>query len=77
MLPGRGLVILLRGSAENPVVFAMSPFYSIAALAIMLLLAWFVVTRLTRQRATVRRELWAGGIPRLFHGDDLHSDGLF
>jgi len=66
VLPGRGLVILLRGSAENPVIFAMSPSYSIVALAIMLLLAWFVATRLTRQRATVRRELWAGGIPRLF-----------
>jgi hydrogenase-4 component B len=66
LLPGRGLVILLRGSTENPVVFAMSPSYSLVALAIMLLLAWFVVTRLTRRRATARRELWAGGIPRLF-----------
>lgn len=66
VLPGRGLVVLLRGSAENPVVFAMSPSYSLVALAIMLFLAWFVITRLTRQRATVRRELWAGGIPRLF-----------
>lgn len=66
ILPGRGLVILLRGSAENPVVFAMSPSYSIVVLAIMLLVAWFVITRLTRQRVTVRRELWAGGIPRLF-----------
>jgi formate hydrogenlyase subunit 3/multisubunit Na+/H+ antiporter MnhD subunit len=66
VLPGRGLVILLRGSAENPVVFAMSPSYSLAALAILLLLAWFVFMRLTRRRATVRRELWAGGIPKLF-----------
>ena len=66
VLPGRGLVILLRGSAENPVIFAMSPSCSLAALAIMLLVAWFVITRLTRRRATVRRELWAGGIPRLF-----------
>ena len=66
VLPGRGLVILLRGSAENPVVFALSPSYSFAALAIMLFIAWFVITRLTRQRATARRELWAGGIPRLF-----------
>jgi hydrogenase-4 component B len=66
VLPGRGLVILLRGSAENPVVFAMSPSYSLVALAILLLLAWFVFMRLTRRRATVRRELWAGGIPKLF-----------
>ena len=53
-------------SGTNPVVFAMSPSYSFVALAIMLLLAWFVVTRLTRRRAIVRRALWAGGIPRLF-----------
>jgi hydrogenase-4 component B len=66
LLPGRGLVILLRGSTENPVVFAMSPSYSVVALALALLLAWFVITRLARHRATVRRELWAGGIPRLF-----------
>jgi hydrogenase-4 component B len=66
LLPGRGLVILLRGSTENPVVFAMSPSYSVVALAIALFLAWFIITRLTRHRAAVRRELWAGGIPRLF-----------
>ena len=65
LLPGRGLVVLLRGGEQNPVVFAMSPSYSLAALALMLFLAWLVVSRLTRQRAVVRRELWAGGIPRL------------
>ncbi len=65
MLPGRGLVVLLRGMEQNPVVFAMSPSYSIVALAILLLLAWFVVTRLTRRREVARRALWAGGIPRL------------
>jgi len=64
-VPGRGLVILLRGSDQNPVVFAMSPSYSLVALAILLFLAWFVVGRLTRQRAVAKRELWAGGIPRL------------
>ena len=65
LLPGRGLVVLLRGMEQNPVVFAMSPSYSVVALAILLLLAWFVVTRLTRRRAVARRALWAGGIPRL------------
>jgi hydrogenase-4 component B len=64
-VPGRGLVILLRGSDQNPVVFAMSPSYSLVALAILLFLAWFVVGRLTRRRAVAKRELWAGGIPRL------------
>ena len=66
LLPGRGLVILLRGSEQNPVIFAMSPSYSIAALAIMLFMTWLIVQRLTRDRVSVRRELWAGGIPRLF-----------
>jgi hydrogenase-4 component B len=65
LVPGRGLVILLRGSEQNPVVFAMSPSYSVVALAILLFLAWFVVGRLTRQHAIAKRELWAGGILRL------------
>jgi hydrogenase-4 component B len=65
IVPGRGLVILLRGSDQNPVVFAMSPSYSIVALAVLLFLTWFLVGRLTRRRAMKRRELWAGGIPRL------------
>jgi hydrogenase-4 component B len=50
---------------QNPVVFAMSPSYSVIALAVLLLLAWFVVARLTHRRALVWRALWAGGIPRL------------
>jgi hydrogenase-4 component B len=65
LLPGRGLVILVRGSEQNPVVFAMSPSYSIVALAILLFATWFIVTRSTRKRSTARNELWAGGIPRL------------
>jgi hydrogenase-4 component B len=65
ILPGRGLVILVRGSAQNPVVFAMSPSYSIVALAILLFATWFIVTRSTRKRSVARKELWAGGIPRL------------
>jgi hydrogenase-4 component B len=65
LLPGRGLVILLRGSEQNPVVFAMSPSYGLAALAILLLVAWFFVMVLTRQRSLARSEVWAGGIPKL------------
>ena len=65
MVPGRGLVILLRGSEQNPVVFAMSPSYALAALAILLLVAWFLVSRLTRHRSVARSEVWAGGIPKL------------
>ena len=65
IVPGRGLVLLVRGTEQNPVVFAMSPSYSIVALAILFFLTWFVVTRSTRKRRVSRNELWAGGIPRL------------
>ncbi len=65
VLPGRGLVVLVRGSEKNPVVFAMSTSYSFVALAIFLLVTWFVATRGSRQRSVIRHELWAGGIPRL------------
>lgn len=65
LLPGRGLVVLLRGGEQNPVVFAMSPSYALLALILLILVAWLVVTRATRRRTTVRRPLWAGGIPRL------------
>ena len=65
LLPGRGVVIMLRGAEQNPVVFAMSPAYSLVALGILLLFAWFIVMRMTHKRTTVRRPLWAGGIPRL------------
>ena len=64
-LPGRGLVILVRGGEQNPVVFAMSPSYSIVALVLLVLAAWIVVTRSTRRRSLAKRELWAGGIPVL------------
>ncbi|MGA9883471.1 MAG: proton-conducting transporter membrane subunit [Candidatus Acidiferrales bacterium] len=65
VLPGRGLVVLQRGGAKNPVVFAMSTFYAFIALALYVLLTWLVATRLTRARKAARSELWAGGIPRL------------
>jgi hydrogenase-4 component B len=65
LLPGRGLVLLLRGSEQNPVVFAMSPSYGVLAVAVMVLIAYFVTGRLTRRRAVAKGELWAGGIPRL------------
>jgi len=65
VLPGRGLVVMHRGGPENPVVFAMSTSYAFIALAILLLPAWLVVATTTRKRRIARKELWAGGIPRL------------
>ena len=66
VLPGRGLVVLHRGAAANPVVFAMSTSYMAVVLALMLL-ATYVVFRLivARNRAVERRAVWAGGIRRL------------
>lgn len=65
VISGRGLVLLLRGTEQNPVIFAMSPSYSLVALTVLLLIVWFLVTRFTHRRATARSEVWAGGIPRL------------
>jgi hydrogenase-4 component B len=64
-IAGRGLVLLVRGSERNPVIFAASPSYSLIALVVLLLIAWILVTRSTRKRQLCRKELWAGGIPRL------------
>jgi hydrogenase-4 component B len=66
VMPGRGLVVMHRGGAANPVVFAMSTSYMAVVLALMLL-ATYVVFRLVvaRSRAVERREVWAGGIRRL------------
>lgn len=66
VLPGRGLVVLHRGAATNPVVFAMSTSYMAVVLALMLL-ATYVGFRLliARSRSVERRAVWAGGIRRL------------
>jgi len=68
LLPGRGLVILLRGGASNPVVFAISPSYGVAVFMILLgLLAVGVRLRSGRQRVE-RKIPWSGGIGRLIPG---------
>jgi hydrogenase-4 component B len=66
ILPGRGLVILHRGSRLNPVVFAMSPAYMAMTLAGMLLIAFILVRMVAvRTREVVRHTVWDGGIRRL------------
>jgi len=66
VLPGRGLVVMHRGGAVNPVVFAMSTTYMFAVLLILLALT-FVIIRLgfTCARRLSRRQRWDGGIRRL------------
>jgi len=66
ILPGRGLVVLHRGGAENPVVFAMSTSYMLVALVALLLLTYVVLRLwLTRRRRLTRRERWDGGVRKL------------
>jgi hydrogenase-4 component B len=66
ILPGPGLVVLHRGAARNPVVFAMSTSY-MAVVLLLLALAAFLVTRklLARRRNAVRKAVWAGGSRQL------------
>jgi len=66
VLPGPGLVVLHRGGAANPVVFAMSTSYMLVVLAVLLVLTWAVVRLwLTRGRRLARGERWDGGVRRL------------
>jgi len=62
ILPGRGEILLHAGGSANPVVFAMSPFYSVVALSLLFALVYVVFWRL-RRRSPVRvgRE-WDGGL---------------
>lgn len=54
-----------RGGKENPVVFAMSTAYTLAVLALLLLLTYGVVRGLSRQRKPARQPRWDGGVRRL------------
>jgi hydrogenase-4 component B len=69
-LPGRGLVVLHRGSEKNPVVFAMSSSYSFVVL-LLLLGGTFVVCLLIKERKVTRQPSWDGGLryllPEMFY----------
>jgi len=65
VLPGRGLVILHRGEERNPVVFAMSTFYMLFVLVILLALTLIVFRLLTHGRVLSRAATWDGGLRRL------------
>lgn len=65
IVPGSGLVILHRGGAANPVVFAASPTYLVLVMAGLLLLVFVTVRIATRSRSLARRTCWDGGIRRL------------
>jgi hydrogenase-4 component B len=66
MLPGRGLVVLHRGAAQNPVVFAMSTGYMLVTLVLLIGLLFLVVRFILARRAeVVRKPVWAGGVRSL------------
>src|SRR5579871_1159267 len=65
LLPGRGLIVLLRGGTDNPVVFAMSTSYAFPVLLGLIGLVYLAVHVGTRARTLARRPRWDGGVPRL------------
>jgi hydrogenase-4 component B len=63
VLPGPGLVVLHRGGAQNPVVFAMSTSYTAVVLALLLGLTFLLVHGWAARRTSrVRKPVWAGGL---------------
>ena len=66
IIPGRGLVVLHRGGAANPVVFAMSTSYGVVVLVLLLLITWLVLARVSHRRRIRREVPWAGGVRQLF-----------
>ncbi|HTZ55753.1 MAG TPA: proton-conducting transporter membrane subunit [Candidatus Acidoferrum sp.] len=64
-LPGRGLVVMLRGGAANPVVFAMSTTYLCLIIALLLLITYGLVRSVTRARRAERSKTWTGGMTHL------------
>jgi hydrogenase-4 component B len=76
ILPGRGLVVLHRGGAENPVVFAMSTSYMLVTLIGLLILTYVVIRVADAPPATGAAGLLGRGHSAFAAGDDLHGDRL-
>jgi hydrogenase-4 component B len=64
-LPGRGLVVMLRGGAANPVVFAMSTTYLLLIIIVLLASAYGIVRLVTRSRHVMRSPGWGGGLEKV------------
>jgi len=75
-LPGRGLVVLHRGGARNPVVFAMSTSYTLVVLALLLALIFVAFRVATRKRVLTRGAVWDGGLRRLWPGITYTATGF-
>ena len=76
ILPGRGLVVLHRGGASNPIVFAMSTSYMLVTLAGILIVTFVGFRLLTRGRALTRSAAWDGGVRRLWPGITYTATGF-
>jgi hypothetical protein len=60
-VPGEGLVVMHRGGAQNPVVFAMSTSYMLPALLALLAVTYVVVRfGFAGRRRVVRQRCWDG-----------------
>jgi len=64
-LPLRGLVVLHRGGATNPVVFAMSTTYMAVVLAALCALVWSVLRVVARRPTARTAPVWDGGLRSL------------
>jgi hydrogenase-4 component B len=76
ILPGPGLVVLHRGGASNPVVFAMSTAYMLGMLVVLLGLTVGAVRLVAGARTVARRLCWDGGLPRLLPGMTYTATGF-
>jgi len=76
ILPGRGLVVLHRGEASNPVVFTMSTSYMLVTLAGLLIATFLAFRLLTRGHALARSAAWDGGVRRLWPGITYTATGF-
>jgi len=65
LVPAAGLVVLHRGGAANPVVFAMSTSYGAVVLAALTVLVWALVRVVARRPVSRRARAWDGGLRRL------------
>lgn len=67
ILPGRGLVIMHRGGAQNPVVFAASPAYTLITIVLLVgVTMFFVWLFCSRKHRAEQVSRWDGGIIKLY-----------
>ena len=76
ILPGRGLIVLHRGTERNPVVYAMSTSYTVVVLLLLLGGTFVLVRVFTRARKVRKRAAWNGGLRRLLPGMTYTATGF-